>query len=55
MAAANQVIKGQSCHKTQLMHIQWNPVNTGTNEPWKFGCINGVGSNFITGLLQVTS
>ena len=23
-------------------YIQWNPVNTTTFGPWKFGCINGV-------------
>lgn len=35
------------------LHVQWNPVNKVTNEPWKFGCINKVGPNFMTGLNQV--
>ena len=26
--------------------VQWNPVNTTTFGPWKFGRINGVGSNY---------
>jgi len=30
-----------------LTSLQWNTVNTVTNGPWKFGCINGVGSNFM--------
>ena len=31
-----------------IVVLQWNPVNTVTNRPQKFGRINGVGSNFIT-------
>ena len=30
----------------QLLLIQWNSVNTTTFGPWKFGRINGVGSNY---------
>ena len=26
--------------------VQWNPVNTTTFGPWKFGRISGVGSNY---------
>jgi len=43
------------CVLTMDVVLQWNPVNTATNGPWKFGRINGVGSNFMAGLLQVTS
>ena len=26
--------------------LQWNPINTTTLGPWKFGRINGVGSHY---------
>jgi len=28
------------------MYIQWNPVNTATFGPWKFGRINEVGPHY---------
>ena len=30
-----------------LTLLQWNPINTVTNKPCKFGRINGLGSNFV--------
>ena len=30
----------------EKLEVQWNPVNTTTFGPWKFGRINGVGSNY---------
>ena len=33
-------------HVIEKLEVQWNPVNTTTFGPWKFGRINGVGSNY---------
>ena len=33
-------------------HVQWNPVNTVTNGPKKFACINGFLYNFNDGFLK---
>ena len=29
-----------------MFYLEWNPINTATNGPEKFGRIDGVGSNF---------
>ena len=47
-------IPRKTCTVEQLkmlyrIQIQWNLINAVTNGPWKFGPINGVGSNFMTG------
>ena len=33
-------------HVIEKLEVQRNPVNTTTFGPWKFGRINGIGSNY---------
>ena len=39
-------------HTKQLLELQWNPVNTVTNGPKKFGQINGVA--ILSGRAQIS-
>ena len=44
-----KLIKINKKHFKQV-NIQWNPVNMVTQRPWKVDHINGVESDFMTGL-----
>ena len=41
VAHSKSLIYSSTC-RSFAVHIQWNPVNTVTNGPKKFGHINGV-------------
>ena len=36
----------QEDHVIEKLEVLWNPINTTTFGPWKFGRIYGVGSNY---------